>query len=63
MNVLPLPIATVPDARLLGLHSLWHPASVHVLREPYVRDAGGVITHEVHVRVEDDGVDWLVTFG
>lgn len=63
VHVLPLAIAPVPHARLLGLHSLWHAAAVHVLRQADVGDARRVLAHQVHVRVQDDRVDRLVAFG
>lgn len=63
VHVLPLAVAPVPHARLLGLHGLWHAAAVHVLRQADVGDACRVLAHQVHVRVQDDRVDRLGAFG
>lgn len=57
MDVLPLGVAAVPDAGLLRLHGAWHAAGVHVLGEADVSDARSVVADQVHVGVEQDGVD------
>lgn len=63
MNVLPLSIPAVPHTGLFRLHCLWHPAAIHVLCEPNVCYASSVIPYQVHVRVQDNGVDWFIAFG
>lgn len=63
VHVLPLAVPAVPHACLFRLHGLWHPAAVHVLREPDVRNAGSIITHQVDVGIQDDGVDRLAALG
>lgn len=60
VNILPFPIAAVPDSRLFRLHCLGHPTPIHVLSQPYVRNAGSIIPHQVDMWIQDDGVDWLV---
>ena len=62
MDVLPLGVAAVPHAGLLGLHGAGHAAAVHVLGQADVGDAGGVLADQVHVGVQQDGVHWLVAF-
>lgn len=63
VNILPLPITAVPHARLFRLHRLWHATAVHVLCESDVCNARCIIAHQMHVRVQDDSVDWFVAFG
>ena len=63
MDVLPLAVAAVPHTGLLGLHGAGHAADVHVLGQPNVGDAGSILADQVHMRVQQDGVDWLVPFG
>lgn len=57
MDVLPLGVTAVPDAGLLRLHGAWHAAGVHVLGEADVSDARRIVADQVHVGVEQDGVD------
>lgn len=63
VNVLPLAITAMPHASLLRLHGLWHAAPVHVLGQADVGYAGRILPNQVHVRIQDDGVDWLVALG
>lgn len=63
VHVLPLPVPAVPHARLLRLHGPGPPATVRVLGEPDVGDAGRVLAQQVHVRVQEDGVDGLAALG
>lgn len=60
MDVLPLAVPAVPDARLLGLHGAGQAVGVHVLGEADVGHARCVLADQVHVGVEQDGVDRLV---
>ena len=60
VHVLPLSVPAVPDARLLGLHGAGHAAGVHVLGEADVGHARRVLADQVHVRVQQDGVDRLM---
>ena len=62
VDVLPLALATVPDAGLLGLHGARHAAAVHVLGQADVGDARRVLANQVHVGVQQDGVHRLVAF-
>lgn len=62
MDVLPLAITAVPHAGLLGLHGARHAAAVHVLGQANVGDARRVLPDQVNVRVQEDGVHWLVAF-
>lgn len=59
MDVLPLPISAMPDPSLLRLHRAWHPGPVHVLGEADVGDTGCLLPNQVHMGVEEDGVDGL----
>lgn len=60
MDVKPLALAAVPDAGLLRLAAARAALGVDVLRQPDVRDAGGVFSDEVNVRVQDSGVHGFV---
>lgn len=63
VDVLPFAVTAVPDTGLLGLHGARHIVDVHVLGEPYISDARRVLTDQVYVRVQQDGVDGFVAFG
>jgi len=63
VDVLPLAVAALPDARLLRLRGAWHAAAVHVLREADVGDAGPLVPDQVDVGVEQDGVNGLLPLG
>ena len=63
MHVLPLAVPAVPHASLLGLHGPGQAAAVQVLGEPHVGDARGILAHQVHVGVQDDGVHRLAALG
>lgn len=63
VDVLPLAIAAVPDAGLLGLAGAGPALRVDVLGEADVGDAGSVLPNDVHVRVQDGRVDRLVVLG
>lgn len=63
VDVLPLSLAAVPDAGLLGLAGAGPALRVDVLGEADVGDAGGVLPDDVHVGVQDGRVDWLVVLG
>lgn len=62
VHVLPLVVLFVPYPGLLGLDRVRVSLLVDVLRESDVRDAGRVLAEDVHVRVQDGGVDGLVAF-
>lgn len=59
MDVLPLAVSAVPDARFLRLAGARPALAVHKLSQADVRDAGGVLADQVHVGVQDGGVYWL----
>lgn len=63
VDVLPLAVTAMPDTRLLRLHGARHIVDVHVLGESYISNARGVLTDQVHMRVQQDGVDGFVAFG
>lgn len=63
VDVLPLAVAAVPHAGLLGLHGARHAAGVHVLGQSNVGNARCIFPNQVHVRVQEDGVHWLVPLG
>lgn len=63
MHVLPLAIAAVPHARLLGLAGAGPALPVDVLRQADVGDARCVLPDDVHVRVQDGRVDGLAVLG
>lgn len=60
MDVLPLAVAAVPDTGLFGLAGARAALTVDVLRQADVGDAGGIFPDDVHVRVQDGGVNGLV---
>lgn len=59
MDVEPLGIAPMPHAGLFRLAGARPPLTVDVLRQADVGDAGGVLTNQMHVGVEDGGVHWF----
>lgn len=59
VDVEPLAVAAVPDARLLGLRGAGPALAVDVLRQADVGDARRVLPDDVHVRVQDGRVDRL----
>ena len=63
VHVLPPALAAVPHARLLRLAGARPALAVHVLGEADVGDAGRVLADQVHVGVEDGGVDGLAVLG
>lgn len=63
VDVLPLAVAAVPDAGLLGLAGAGPALRVDVLGEADVGDAGRVLPDDVNVRVQDGRVDRLVVLG
>lgn len=63
MDVLPLAVSAVPHARLLRLAGARPALPVHELGEADVGDAGGVLADQVHVGVQDGGVDGLAVLG
>lgn len=63
VDVLPFAITTVPDTRFFRLHGARHIADIHVLGEPYISDACSILTDQVYMRVQQDGVDGFVAFG
>lgn len=62
VNVLPFAISAVPDAGFLRLHGARRVVGIHVLSESDVSDAGAVLADQMHVRIQQDGVDGFVTF-
>ena len=54
---LPLAVAAVPHPGLLRLGGAWRAVGVDILRHSDVSDAGGLVAHQVDVRVQDGGVD------
>lgn len=63
MDVLPPALPAVPYSGLLRLAGAGAALTVHKLRQADVSDAGGVVSDDVHVRVEDGGVDGLAVLG
>lgn len=63
MDDLPFAIPAVPDAGLLGLGGAGDPSRVHVLCDADVGDAGGLISHQVDVGVQDRRVHGLAVPG
>lgn len=63
MYILPLAISPVPHAGLLGLAGAGPALAIDVLGEADVGDAGCVLPDDVHVRVQDGGVDRLAVLG
>lgn len=63
MDVLPLAVPAVPHARLLRLAGPRSTLVVHKLGQTDVGDAGGVLADQMHVGVQDGGVDGLVVLG
>lgn len=59
MDILPFGVPTMPHPCLLRLAAAWPALPIHILREADVGDAGGLLSNQVHVRVEDGGVDGL----
>lgn len=53
MDNLPFAIPAVPDAGLLGLGGAGDPSRIHILRDADVGDAGGLVSHQVNVGVQD----------
>lgn len=62
VDVEPLGVSTVPDAGLLRLTGARSTLAVDVLRQPDVGYAGGVLSDQVDVGVEDGGVDGFAVF-
>lgn len=63
VDVLPLAVAAVPDAGLLRLHGAGHAVAIDVLGEADVGDARRLVPDQMHVGVEQDGVDGLLRLG
>lgn len=63
VDVLPLAVAAVPDAGLLRLHGAGHAVAIDVLGEADVGDARRLVPDQMHVGVEQDGVDGLLHLG
>lgn len=63
MDDLPFSIPAVPDAGFLGLGGAGDPSRIHILRDADVGDAGGLVSHQVDVRVQDCRVHWLAVPG
>ncbi len=59
MDTLPFRVPTMPHPRLFRLAAARPALPIHVLCEADVGDAGGLFSDQVHVRVEDGGVDGL----
>lgn len=60
MHVEPLGVATVPHARLLRLAGTRTALAVNVLCQADVSDARCILSDQVHMRVQDSGVHWLI---
>jgi len=63
VDVLPLAVSAMPDARLLRLAGPRPTLDVHKLSQANVGDAGGVLADQVDVGVEDGSVDGLDVLG
>lgn len=62
MHVEPFGIAAMPHTRLLRLAGARPALAVDVLRQADVGDAGGLLTDQMDVGVEDGGVHRLAVF-
>jgi len=60
---LPFAIPAVPDAGLFRLGSAGDAPRVHVLRDADVGDAGGLVSHQVNMGVQDRRVHRLAVPG
>lgn len=63
MYVLPLAITAVPHAGLFRLAGTGPALAINVLCEADVGDTGCILPNDVHVRVQDGGVDRLAVLG
>lgn len=63
MDILPLAVAAVPHTGLFGLAGAGSALAVDVLCEADVSDACCILADDVHVRVQDSGVDRLAILG
>lgn len=63
VDILPPALPAVPYSGLFWLAGAWAALSVNELRQADVSDAGGVVSDDVHVWVEDGGVDGLAVLG
>lgn len=63
VDVLPPALPAVPYSGLFRLAGARAALAVHKLRQADVGDAGGIVSDDVHVRVEDGGVDGLAVLG
>lgn len=59
VNVLPFGVTAVPHAGLFRLAAARSPLAVDELGEADVGDAGSIFSDQMHVRVQDGGVDGL----
>lgn len=63
MYILPLAVAAVPHTGLFGLAGTGSALAIDVLCEADVGDACRILANDVHVRVQDGGVDRLAVLG
>lgn len=63
VDVLPLAVSALPHTRLLRLAGSRPTLRVNKLSQADVSDAGRVLADQVHVGVQDGGVDGLVVLG
>ena len=56
VDIQPLAISAVPDARLFGLRGAGPALAVDVLRQADVRNAGSIFSDDMDVGVQDGGV-------
>lgn len=52
----------MPHTRLLRLAGAWPALAVDVLRQADVGYAGGILTDQMDMGIEDGGVHWLAVF-
>lgn len=59
MDVLPLAVSTMPHSSFLRLAGARPTLAIHKLSQADVSDAGCIFPNEVHMGVQDGGVDGL----
>lgn len=62
VHIEPFGITAMPHTRLLRLAGAWPALAVDVLRQADVGYAGGILTDQMDMGIEDGGVHWLAVF-
>lgn len=63
VDVLPLAVSAMPHSSLLWLAGARSSLAVHILSQADVRDASCIFPNQVHMGVQDGGVDWFAVLG